>query len=117
MNILLVDDDVLLRDTYEADLDVAGHQVSATDGVGALLALRGGGWDAILVDILMPGTDGIEVICAATGLAERPRIVAMSGGGRLSAQECLHMASMLGADACLRKPFEISALMSALDAS
>lgn len=89
-----------------------GHQVNATDGPGALKAIGDGEWDVLLVDVLMPDVDGLEVIHAARQHRTRtaPRIVAMSGGGRISAHDCLEMAATLGADACVRKPIAPSAL-------
>ena len=57
--ILLVDDDDGNRETLRRRLEKEGHTVSeAADGEGALEALKAGGFDLVLLDMIMPGLDG-----------------------------------------------------------
>lgn len=65
--IYLVDDDRFLLDLYAVKFKNAGHEVTAfTDGESLLAALRKGGTapDAILIDVVMPGAGGFEVLGA-----------------------------------------------------
>ena len=58
----------------------------------------------------MPDVDGIEIIQAARRQEPGPRIIAISGGGRISAEQCLNLANAFGADAAFRKPVDLAAL-------
>lgn len=61
--------------------------------------------DLIVTDIMMPVTDGIEVIMAMRKNHPESKILAMSGGGQKLGKEPLEWARLLGAHACLEKPF------------
>ncbi|MGI4978201.1 MAG: sigma-54-dependent transcriptional regulator [Janthinobacterium lividum] len=61
--ILVCDDDAALREGLaEAISDLGHHVVEAADGHAALDAVAEGGIDAVLLDLRMPGPDGIEVL-------------------------------------------------------
>jgi len=63
--ILLVDDDQYIRELYEEVLSDAGYTVeTATDGEDALIKLHQGGYDLVLLDIVMPKRDGLSVLDA-----------------------------------------------------
>jgi DNA-binding response OmpR family regulator len=62
LRVLLIDDDVRLFDllaTYLGQNDF--HVTSAADGPHGLAALEAGTFDVVLLDLMMPGMDGIEV--------------------------------------------------------
>jgi two-component system, OmpR family, response regulator len=66
MRILLVEDDVRLRKHLVAALRDAGHEVDETgDGLEALRLMEAYTYDAAVLDITMPGMDGVSVIRAA----------------------------------------------------
>jgi DNA-binding NarL/FixJ family response regulator len=71
-------------------------------------------FDAIITDIVMPIRDGFEVIGAAHHHQPAARIVAMSGGGRVSRDHYLDLAAHLGAHATLPKPFDAAQLNAAV---
>ncbi len=61
--ILLVDDDQYIRDVYQEVLTTAGHQVDiAVDGKQGLEKILEGGYDLILLDVMMPYLDGVGII-------------------------------------------------------
>lgn len=68
--ILLVEDDESLRHMYKLILSKEGYDVTVTnDGVQGLAKAREGGFDLILLDLMMPNLDGIGVL---KGLKEEP---------------------------------------------
>jgi len=93
----------LLRSTFEAE----GFKVTeAANGAEGLAAYRREPADVVLCDLLMPHTDGLEVIGVLTHEFPGVRIIAMSSGsfdGRLNT--LLPVADALGAVALLPKPF------------
>lgn len=104
--ILLVDDEPLLRETLKIALQAAGHVVSmAQNGAAALALLTDQSFDVIVTDILMPETDGLEMIMRVRKESGNVRIIAMSGGGRTRNMDMLDFATSFGADAVLAKPF------------
>ena len=61
--ILLVEDDQFTRELYEEVLKDAGFEVSsAVDGVEGLIKIKTGGYDLILLDVMMPKMDGLDVL-------------------------------------------------------
>jgi CheY-like chemotaxis protein len=105
--ILVVDDEAAIRRAIERILTSAGHEVvTADEGALALRKFEEGEFDAILTDLFMPGTDGIELVVTLAGMDVDVPIVAMSGGGRVVVGESvLKDAQALGATATLAKPF------------
>lgn len=117
MKICVIDDDPLIVSHLEEMLAALGHAVvSACDVDTGLSRMQTQGSDAAVVDVLMPERDGLTFIMEARRLRPDLRIVAITGGGRLSANALLKMASGLGADAVLVKPFSSSELELALQA-
>lgn len=63
--VLLVDDDESLRQMYTLIMKKEGIELkTADDGVKGLSRIREGGWDLILLDLIMPALDGIGVLKA-----------------------------------------------------
>ncbi|MDB5431761.1 MAG: hypothetical protein JWP35_2877 [Caulobacter sp.] len=105
-SILLVDDDAPFRGAISRALRNAGYEVAeAIDGAQALSSLKARTPDILVSDIIMPNGDGIELISAVKRTFPTVRILAISGRGRLGSLDLLHMATMLGVDATLAKPF------------
>ena len=81
-------------------------------------AARASGWpgvrrpDIVVLDILMPGHDGIETIRDLKVSHPGVAIIAMSGGGMIDCATYLRMATVLGAHATLTKPFSFPQLLS-----
>ncbi len=68
-------------------------------------------YDLVLTDIVMPDNDGLELLIGLRKRPQPPRIIAMSGGGRVSARDYLKTARMLGAASVLEKPFSNEVLI------
>jgi DNA-binding response OmpR family regulator len=111
--ILVIDDEVQLRGVVRRILERAGHDVvEAGDGDAGLKMHQAHGADLVLVDIFMPGRDGIELIRDLRAKAPGTKIIVMSGGGRRGNLDLLDDARLLGATRALRKPFELAALVA-----
>jgi len=114
--ILVVDDDVDVRQSLEAALELEGYGVvSAASGSEALDILRNAGppVGVILLDLMMPGMDGWEFrrqqrqIPSAAGVP----VVVLSAAGNLAGK-----LGDLAPDAFLSKPVGIEALVEAISA-
>jgi CheY-like chemotaxis protein len=70
--------------------------------------------DVLLVDMIMPEKDGVEVIRDVRAAWPSLRIVAVSGGGAIGPELYLDLASHVGANACLAKPFSKASLCAAV---
>ena len=117
--ILVIDDQTSVRNAIRAMLEQAGHTVVAAEcGHKAASAIEAFAFDLVLVDIIMPGLDGLDTIKILHGSAPSVPIIAMSGysfRGGSSDLDYFHMASELGASCCLQKPFRPRQLMDAIE--
>ena len=114
MKILLVEDDAVTRDYVYDGLSGAGHHTDAIeDGVDGLsLALRGA-YDAIILDRMLPGLDGLGILKALrTAKVLTPILFLTAIGGVDDRVEGLEA----GADDYLVKPFAFSELSARLAA-
>ncbi len=86
MKILLVDDDVFLRDMYATKFGELGHSVIAAEtGELALEHIRSEKFDAVLLDMIMPGMNGVELLEKIKELKPSPMpvcIVLSNQGGK-----------------------------------
>jgi DNA-binding response OmpR family regulator len=111
--ILLIDDDPALLRVLEAAFATAGYAVlTAIDGRGGMKLFVTASPAIVVTDIVMPTQEGIETIIAMKTARPEVKIVAMSGGGRISGETFLNMAANLGADRVIAKPFPPSALVA-----
>jgi CheY-like chemotaxis protein len=60
--VLIVEDDIHIADLLRMHLQDEGYQVThCADGAQGLAQVRTGGWDALILDIMLPGVDGLEI--------------------------------------------------------
>lgn len=112
--VLVVDDDGIYRTMMVRVLARAGFSVSGVrGGREALDHLNHGTPSVVVTDILMPDMDGLELIREIRRTGRGIGIVAISGGGD-PIFDFLPAASIFGADVTLKKPFELSALVTAV---
>jgi CheY-like chemotaxis protein/anti-sigma regulatory factor (Ser/Thr protein kinase) len=101
--VLIVDDDRALRHALSSLLQADGYSVEqAGDGPEALLRLRGEPTDVLLLDVNLPGMNGLDVLTEARALAEPPSVVMMTADDTPQT-----LVRALEGQACryLRKPF------------
>jgi DNA-binding response OmpR family regulator len=105
-SILVVDDDASNRDVLARRLVHEGHQVRvAADGHEALAVLAAEPFDLVLLDVMMPGIDGIEVLRrlkADEALCHVPVLMISALGDTEHVVRCIE----LGADDYMPKPFD-----------
>lgn len=116
--ILIVEDTRLMRDSLVDVLTASDHMVTtAENGLEAVEMIEAGAeFDIIITDIIMPEMDGIQAILEIQTMQPGARIIAISGGSaRMEKAQGLETASRLGAVAVLEKPFEVDALLAAVE--
>lgn len=111
--ILVIDDDVIVRETLTQILEDLGHLVLiAEDGKAGVAAFRADRPDLVITDIIMPEQEGIQTITEIRGLAPEAKIIAISGGGRIGNTDFLKIARHIGANDVIAKPFDPDDLAS-----
>jgi two-component system response regulator AtoC len=112
--VLVVDDAEGIRTFLANLLDLLGYEVdTAEDGRRALALLEGGAApDVIILDVMMPGLDGIETLRRIRDLDETVPVIMLSVVGKAST---IVEAMQLGAVDYLNKPFEEEELELTLD--
>ncbi len=115
-NILLVEDDELVRDMLAQILTRASHQVqTANNGDEATEMLKTSNPDIMITDIIMPKKSGITLISEVRNKHPDMDIIAISGGGRLDPIGYLDLSETLGAAVSFEKPIDNSALLMAIE--
>jgi CheY-like chemotaxis protein len=125
-NVLVVDDEVDVRDAIKRVLDRAGYSVRAIGNAGAALEeLRSCHADVVITDIIMPKINGVEAIEFIRKEFPAVRIIAISGGGNfgitdyqphaITTSAYLAAAERAGAHMILTKPFESKDLIQAVE--
>lgn len=111
--ILVIDDDAQVRTLIVHMLEREHHRVvEAHNGSEGIRHFEKLGIDLVITDILMPEKDGIEVIREIRKLNPDVKMVAISGGGQLGADQYLKLAEKLGAQHTLLKPFKREELLN-----
>jgi CheY-like chemotaxis protein len=106
--VLVVDDEAGMRDTLVAILEIHGYNVSAApDGESALEAVRASAFDVVVMDIKMPGRDGVSVLQDIG--TPPPRVILMTA---YALERQLRAAIDANAFAVLHKPFDTRRMLS-----
>lgn len=102
LDILLIDDEEIVQETVSGYLKESGHSVhTAGDGESGLEAIAARDYDLALVDVRMPGVDGLTVLERAQALSPDLSVVIITGHGNM---EMAIQALRLGASDFLKKP-------------
>jgi DNA-binding NtrC family response regulator len=100
--VLVVDDEPGMRDTLMAILELNGYRVSsAPDGETAVTCVREGAFGVVVMDIRMPGADGVSVLEAMGD--PPPQVILMTAYAQ---EERLRAAARANAFAIVYKPFD-----------
>lgn len=110
--VLVVDDEPLVRQTLQRLLRDRGYEVSAVpSGQEALDFLRRTGSRLVLLDIDMPGIDGLETLRRIRELERRPGVIMIAGDG---SGETMRTCKDLGALDYIQKPLDFIRLESCI---
>ena len=111
-HVLVVDDDRTVREVVVTYLRAAGHEVSeASDGTEGLAASRRKRADLVVLDVMMPGLDGLEV-CRRLRLAGEVPVILLTA---LGSEPDRVIGLETGADDYLTKPFSPRELVLRVD--
>ena len=113
-NILVVDDELGIRDLLSEILNDEGHQVELAENAAQARAARGRSRpDLVLLDIWMPDTDGVTLLkeWSSSGLLTMP-VIMMSGHATI---DTAVEATKIGAMAFLEKPITLQKLLKAVE--
>lgn len=113
--ILVVDDDRDIRDLVAIKLESAGLDVETrADGSQALEAAAAGGWSVIVLDVMMPGMSGIDVLRAIRERGDTTPVILLTARGQ---EKDIEAGFAAGADHYVTKPFSPRALLARVTAA
>jgi DNA-binding NtrC family response regulator len=108
--VLVVDDERLIRSSLERALASLGHQADAADSVaGARAALSRRRYDLVVLDLKLPDGDGLDVLRAIVAESPETKVVVITAHGSI---ETAVQAMKLGAYDFVKKPFELDELLT-----
>lgn len=114
MNVLIVEDDRALAEMVAKALGESGFTaVLAADGEEGLLRLKGGSYDAVITDVMMPKMDGFALVRAIRAAGLNVPVIVLSAKGEVTDRV---RGLEIGADDYLAKPFSVSELVARLQA-
>jgi DNA-binding response OmpR family regulator len=112
--LLIVEDDENIAELLQLHLREEGYEiVHAADGSQGLELLKQGGWDALILDLMLPGVDGLEICRYARTMTRYTPIVMISAR---SSETHRVLGLELGADDYLAKPFSMLELVARVKA-
>src|SRR5215475_640404 len=104
-NILIVDDESGIRDSLRGVLEDDGYKAAEAESGETCLALLGKHeFDVVLLDVWLPGMDGLEVLEKIRALEDPPEVIMISGHGTI---ETAVRATKLGAYDFAEKPLSL----------
>jgi CheY-like chemotaxis protein len=126
LRILVIDDEPYVREALERVLrSSAVTVVGAADAITGLAVLQTSPIDLVIIDVVLPGMDGVAAIKQIRRDHKNIRIIAISGGGNfglsaylpeaISTHAYLAACKAAGAEGTLAKPFETAELRSLIE--
>jgi two-component system response regulator MtrA len=111
--LLLIEDDASIREIVSIGLKAAGFRVvTAIDGQQGLASARSGGFDAVILDVMLPSLDGFEVCREIRKFSRVPVVMLTARTDLIDVVVGLES----GADDYVKKPFELPELTARLRA-
>jgi DNA-binding response OmpR family regulator len=113
--ILVLDDEASIVLMIKKMLEKAGHEVDmALNGKDGMILFEQNKPDLLITDIIMPEKEGLETIFELRQKYPDLKIIAISGGGRISPEGYLPGAKLLGADMVFQKPLDQKEFLQAV---
>jgi len=113
--ILIIDDEPHILLMLKKMLEQSGYEIDlAANGNEGIELFRKSAADLVITDIIMPEKEGLETIREMRRLRPDLKIIAMSGGGKVSADNYLEIAKIFGASRAAAKPFTNKEMVSAV---
>jgi DNA-binding NtrC family response regulator len=111
-NILIIDDELEIREVLKEFLQLKGYAaLTAADGAEALACLKAGKPDLVLIDMWMPGMNGLDVLRSIRATDPSISVIMMTG---LCDAEVARQAIEYGAHDYLPKPLDLRRLESSI---
>jgi len=111
--VLIIDDEPHILLMVKKMLERAGYEVDlASNGSEGLRLFESIQPDLVITDIIMPEKEGLETIREMRRKNKDLQIIAMSGGGKISADNYLETARIFGAARLIEKPFSQKLMLS-----
>jgi len=112
MTVLVVDDDAGIRDSMRDILYIEGYDAdTARSGERALEMAQKRVYDVIVLDINLPGMDGIQALKQIKASEPSPRVIMVTGS---NSDATTAAALDAGADALFRKPLDVASFLPVL---
>jgi DNA-binding NtrC family response regulator len=112
-SILIIDDEESVRALLRSVLEAAGYEVTeAANGRQGLERYRQRPMDLVIVDMLMPVMNELDMLLELTREYLHAKVIVISGAG--GEQNVLDVAKLLGARQTLQKPFSMTRLLDAV---
>jgi YesN/AraC family two-component response regulator len=113
--ILIVDDEPHILLMLKKMLEPSGYEIDlAANGNEGVELFRKSQADLVITDIIMPEKEGLETIREMRRIKPDLKIIAMSGGGKVSAENYLEIAKIFGASRIISKPFTKQEMVTAV---
>jgi len=113
--ILIIDDEAQILFMLKKMLERYGYETElATNGIDGIALFKKCQPDLVITDIIMPEKEGLETIREMKRIKSDLKIIAMSGGGKVSAENYLMIAKIFGASKIVAKPFAVKEMLSAV---
>ncbi len=114
--VLIIDDEPYILLMLKKMLEKEGYEVDlASNGKEGLDLFEKNAADLVITDIIMPEREGLEIILEMKKRRPDLKIIAISGGGRISPESYLECAAHFGAARVFQKPFKQKELVSAVN--
>jgi CheY-like chemotaxis protein len=119
-HVIVIDDDKAVGGAIKLWLEIEGANVTfVDDGAAGIEAIKTGDFDLVLIDLFMPGINGIEAIKTVHDLKPQLPIIAMSGliydQSAAAPSNIVEQATQSGAAKAIHKPFRPRDLMQAIE--
>lgn len=113
MKILIIEDEAHIADGLKYNVEAEGHEAEiAPDGESGLLLAEAGGFDALVLDVMLPGIDGFDVARRLRDRHDYTPILMLTARGR---PEDVLKGFEAGTDDYLPKPFDLDIFLARLN--